>query len=59
MSGIRDLVVLKTTGSEFWGFPDVPYTSLVETTDRIMATSVTARWRFTSTELDWDAEHAA
>jgi urate oxidase len=59
LSGIEDLVLLKSTGSEFWGFPqDVPYTSLVETTDRIMATSCTARWVYTSTELDWDALHA-
>ncbi|MBM9467864.1 factor-independent urate hydroxylase [Nakamurella leprariae] len=55
ISGVRDLVVLKSTGSEFWGFPKVPYTALVETKDRIMATSVTARWVYTGTDLDWDA----
>ena len=44
ISGLTGLVVLKSTGSEFWGFPDVEYTSLVETTDRILATAVTARW---------------
>jgi urate oxidase len=37
-------VVLKSTGSEFWGFPDVEHTSLVETNDRILATAVTARY---------------
>ena len=58
ISGLENVVVLKTTGSEFWGFPDVPYTSLVETDDRVMATSVTARWRFAELDLDtadWDA----
>lgn len=60
ISGVSGLVVLKTTGSEFHGFPDVPYTSLIETDDRVMATSVSARWVYTSRaqtapELDWDA----
>lgn len=44
--GVKDLVVLKSTGSEFAGFPRDKYTTLVETDDRIMATSVTGRWRF-------------
>ncbi|MGW9114258.1 factor-independent urate hydroxylase [Microbacterium sp. NPDC055683] len=44
--GVKDLVVLKSTGSEFWGYPKTEYTTLPETTDRIMATSVTARWRY-------------
>jgi urate oxidase len=46
IGGVKDLVVLKSTGSEFWGFPREHYTTLAETTDRIMATSVTGRWRF-------------
>jgi urate oxidase len=46
VSGLADLVVLKTTGSEFRGFPRDSYTTLPETTDRILATSVTARWRY-------------
>ena len=54
ISGLTDLVVLKSTGSEFHGFPDVAYTSLVETDDRILATAVTARWRYLGTDVDWD-----
>jgi urate oxidase len=46
ISGLTDLVVLKSTGSEFHGFPRDSYTTLAETTDRILATSVTARWRY-------------
>jgi urate oxidase len=46
VSGLRDLVVLKTTGSEFHGYPKDKYTTLPETTDRVLATAVTARWRF-------------
>ncbi len=62
ISGLENVVLLKTTGSEFWGFPEVPYTSLVETDDRIMATSVTARWRYADVDLDtadWDALYAS
>lgn len=44
--GIKDLTVLKSSGSEFAGFPRDRYTTLVETTERIMATSVTGRWRY-------------
>ena len=50
VSGFEDLVVLKSTGSEFKGFLKDKYTSLQETTDRIMATSLTARWRYGTTE---------
>jgi urate oxidase len=50
--GIKDLMVLNTTGSEFWGYPRDEYTTLPETKDRILATAVTAKWRF-STETDW------
>src|SRR3954469_19401468 len=53
LAGLTDLVVLKTTGSEFRGFPRDRYTTLPETRDRILATAVTARWRYTSTELDF------
>ncbi len=59
VSGIDDLVVLKTTGSEFRGFPRDRYTTLPETTDRILATEVSARWRFRKAEADWAGVHAA
>ena len=58
ISGVTGLVMLKGTGSEFHGFPDVEFTSLVETDDRIMATSVTARWRYSGTDVDWDKTFA-
>ncbi len=58
LAGLRDLVVLKTTGSEFRGFPRDRYTTLAETRDRILATAVTARWRYTDADLDWDATFA-
>jgi urate oxidase len=54
ISGLTNLTVLKSTGSEFHGFPQVEYTALVETTDRILATAVSARWRYIGVAVDWD-----
>jgi urate oxidase len=61
LSGLRDLIVLKTTGSEFWGFLRDQYTTLGETTDRILSTSVQARWRHGALlgPGEWNASHAA
>ena len=57
VSGISDLVVLKSTGSEFHGFLKDKYTTLQETDDRILATSLVARWRYDHTEVDWDKSY--
>ena len=46
MSGFSGPVVLKSTGSEFQGFLKDEYTTLAETDDRILATSLVARWRY-------------
>ncbi|GAA5189195.1 urate oxidase [Arthrobacter gyeryongensis] len=51
ISGLKDLTVLKTTQSGFVGYPRDRYTTLPETTDRILATDVSARWRY-NTGLD-------
>ena len=55
VSGLKDLVLLKSTGSEFHDFLVDDYTTLIPTTDRIMATSLVARWRYLGSELDWAA----
>ena len=52
-SGLRNLVVLKTTDSAFTGFPRDEYTTLGETADRILATSATASWRYRSGVRDF------
>jgi urate oxidase len=52
VSGLRDLTVLNSAGSEFWGFARDRYTTLAETTDRILATAVSARWRHASPETE-------
>lgn len=54
IGGLKDLVLLKSTGSEFAGFLSDEYTTLPETRDRVMATSLTAKWRFASTDVAWD-----
>ena len=59
ISGVQDVTVLKSTVIYFECLPDVYYTSLVETDDRIMATVVTARWRYTGTDVDWDKTFAS
>jgi urate oxidase len=59
VSGLKDLTVLNTTASEFWGYPKDAYTTLPETKDRILATSVNASWRFrpsaVAAGIDWGA----
>ncbi len=52
VAGITDLLVLKTAGSAFEGFLRDHFTTLEETGDRILATSVTARWRYGAT-AEW------
>ncbi|MCF6475446.1 urate oxidase [Nonomuraea sp. MG754425] len=47
LSGLKDLVVMNSTGSEFHGYIVDEYTTLQPTTDRILATAVAARWRHT------------
>jgi urate oxidase len=55
VSGLSDLVLLKSTGSEFWGYPKDRYTTLQETHDRVLATAVSARWRYGQIDVDWAA----
>ncbi|GGK99122.1 uricase [Salinibacterium xinjiangense] len=55
IGGFKDLVILKSTGSEFAGFLKDEYTTLQETKDRVMATSLVAKWRFASSDVDWNA----
>jgi urate oxidase len=56
-SGIDGLVVLKTTKSGFVGFIHDKFTTLKETTDRIFATRITARWEYYDGTHDWNRCH--
>jgi urate oxidase len=58
VSGLREMTVLNSTGSEFWGYVKDEYTTLPETRDRILATAVNAEWRHTALETGWDESYA-
>lgn len=59
IGGVKDLVLLKSTGSEFAGFRTDEFTVLAPTHDRMLATSLVAQWRFAATTaVDWDAVYA-
>lgn len=57
IGGLHSLTVLKSTGSEFVGYEKDKYTTLAEATDRILATDVAARWRYNTTDVDWNATY--
>ncbi|MGQ0734624.1 MAG: factor-independent urate hydroxylase [Acidobacteriota bacterium] len=54
-AGIRDLVILKTSQSAFAGFPRDGYTTLPETSDRLLATALTATWQYRGDTGDFGA----
>jgi urate oxidase len=55
ISGLKDLVILKTAKSAFAGYIKESLTTLPETYDRLFATSMTAEWEYSSDELEFDA----
>lgn len=54
-AGIRDFVIMKTTESGFVGYPKCDLTTLPETTDRVLATSMDARWDYAGDAANLDA----
>ena len=58
-AGLEGLGLLKTTGSGFAGFLRDGYTTLQETDDRILATDVEARWKYTCPPLDYTGAWSA
>ena len=63
ISGFKDLIILKSTGSEFHGFLTDEYTTLGETWDRVMATALDVKWRYgtgaSSGGTDWNGIYAS
>ncbi|MEV0910297.1 factor-independent urate hydroxylase [Streptomyces hokutonensis] len=62
LSGLKDLTVLNSTDSEFWGYVKDKYTTLPEAYDRILATEVSGRWRFNWSDdaqemPDWETSY--
>ncbi|HWT46080.1 MAG TPA: urate oxidase [Vicinamibacterales bacterium] len=62
-AGIADLVIMKTGHSAFSGFKRDEFTTLPETRDRLLATSMTATWNYatasTAFEPAWHAVRRA
>jgi urate oxidase len=56
-SGIKDLLILKTTDSGFEKYIRDKYTTLKETADRIFATQCEAHWIYESTQEDYTASY--
>lgn len=54
VGGLKEMTILKSTGSEFAGFLTDSYTVLEPTLDRVMATSLVAQWRFSTTDVAWE-----
>ncbi|MBD2754447.1 factor-independent urate hydroxylase [Spirosoma validum] len=54
-SGLKDLLILKTTDSGFEGYSKDQYTTLKETPDRIFATQCEATWTYTAQHPDYTA----
>lgn len=52
-AGLVNLVLLKTAESAFSGFPRDRYTTLRETDERLLATSVSASWRYRADVTDF------
>jgi urate oxidase len=54
LSGLDDLVLLKTANSGFEGYIKDSLTTLPETKERLFGTAVCAEWRYLSNDLDFD-----
>jgi urate oxidase len=52
-AGIADLLILKSADSAFTGFPRDEYTTLPETRDRLLATALTATWRYGDPDIEF------
>jgi urate oxidase len=52
-AGVTGYVLLKTSGSAFEGFLKDRFTTLAETRDRILSTSLDAAWRYRGDDVSW------
>lgn len=57
-SGVIGYALMKTTESGWAGFVRDDVTTLPETTDRILATSMDARWTWSTPPTDWEPANA-
>jgi urate oxidase len=59
IGGVRDMLVLKTTGSEWRDFHDDEYRTLRDTRDRVLSTKINGDWRFVGVAQEYDDYYAA
>lgn len=59
VGGVRGLLALKTTGSEWRDFVSDRYRTLKDTTDRIMATKIDADWEYRTLDGDFASRAAS
>ena len=52
-AGVAELIIMKTSRSAFAGYPRDEFTTLPETTDRLLATALTATWTYTEPDVDF------
>jgi urate oxidase len=52
-AGVADLMILKSADSAFSDFLRDPFTTLPDTRDRLLATSMTSTWRYQAADLDF------
>ena len=61
ITGLKELTVMNSTNSEFWGYIKDKYTTLKEAYDRVLATEVTARWAHSwsgeETQPNWERSY--
>jgi urate oxidase len=55
VSGLENLVIMKTAGSAFEGFIKESLTTLAESRDRLFGTAVRANWSYKAGNLDFSA----
>jgi len=54
-AGLTDLIIMKTSRSAFADFPRDEFTTLPETRDRLLATALTATWRYSEIDVEFGA----
>ena len=57
-SGIKDLLILKSSGSGFENYIKDKFTTLKETSDRVFSTSVKAVWSYVNQDLNFVSIHS-
>ncbi len=58
VSGVKDVLILKSSGSGFVGYPKCDFTTLPETNDRILASSMEATWIFKGVGVNYTKANA-